>query len=341
MKHIVFCGGGSAGHVMPNIAIIEDVKEQYSISYIGTCGIEKSICESYGVPFYTLTATKLIRGKIIDNLSIPIKLLSSIKQAKKILKEIKPDLVFSKGGYVSLPVAISARLLKIPVISHESDISPGLANKLIKVFSTRYISTFPSIKGATCVGAPMLDSLFKVDKTKAKQTFLFDNRPTILVFGGGSGAKSINNALRGCIKELCATFNVLHVCGKGNIFDNNIYGYKQVEFIDMGIAYACADLAVARCGSNSACELTALKIPTLYIPLQGKHSRGDQVKNAQYFLSLNVCHVLKESQLTPSTLYNSIMKLYGDYKLKNTLKDTCFKRGNNNIKKVIEKVLKG
>lgn len=340
MKKIMFCGGGSAGHVMPNIALSEQLTGCYDILYIGTNGIEKSICNDFNVKFYTFDGVKLVRGKILCNLTIPFKLIKSIKQCKKILKNVKPDLLFCKGGYASLPPAVAAAKLGIPVLTHESDLTAGIANKIIASKSLKVLTSFPAtaktFKNGQYTGSPMREKLFNRDGKKARAELGLDDRPTVLVFGGGSGSRIINDNLRDIVLKLCKQFNVLHVCGKGNAVDNNIYGYRQIEFTDdMGAVYACADYAVARCGSNSAHELIALKIPTLFIPLDNGASRGDQIKNAEYFMSAGLCRVLNERNLTPETLYDSIISLVNDKQLKTALTNCSVKCGNDNIIKEI------
>lgn len=340
----MFCGGGSAGHVMPNIAIYEILRDKYDISYIGTNGIEKNICRSFGVPFSEFEGVKLVRGKILCNLAIPFKLAKSVKQCKSILNKMRPDLLFCKGGYASLPPALAAHKLGIPIITHESDLTAGLANKIIAGKSEKVLTSFSdtaeSFKNGVYTGSPMRNSLFGRDKSKCKERLNLDGRPTVLVFGGGSGSKIINDSLRQSLFELCKRFNVLHLCGRGNAIESNVYGYKQIEFCDdMGLIYACADYAVARCGSNSAHELIALKIPTLFIPLDNGSSRGDQIINAQYFQSRGLCRVLAERDLTAESLTDGIINLTNDEKLKTALERCNTECGNDKIICEIEKAL--
>lgn len=335
MKKILFCGGGSAGHVIPNIALIEELRENYECIYAGTNGIEKTICAENGVEFYEFSAVKLKRGKFFANLALPFRLFKAVGQAQKILEETKPDLVFCKGGYACYPPARAAKKAEIPVITHESDVNAGLANKLIAKNCKKVLTSFPTAAKqlhGICTGSPVRARVFNADKLAARGAFGLDMRPTVVVLGGGSGSEIINKNLREIIVPLCRDFNVLHVCGRGKAVESNVYGYKQIEFTEnMGEVYACASLAVSRCGSNTAFELTALKIPALYIPLENRASRGDQVKNAQYFESAGLCKVLREKQLTPQKLLTSINELYADQKIKTALSRSGIKCGNENI----------
>lgn len=345
MKKIMFCGGGSAGHVIPNIALIEMLKKDFLISYIGTGGIEEKICKTNGIDFYKFEAIKLVRGKILCNLSIPFKLIKSIAKAGEILDKVKPDLLFCKGGFVCIPPAFAAKKRNIPVLTHESDITAGLANKIIARKCKKVLTSFPStahkFKNGIFTGTPMRTNLFARDKVAAKMKYNLDDRPTIIVFGGGSGSEIINKNLRKIAMELCKKYNILHICGKGNTVESNIYGYRQIEFADdMGEIYACADAAVARCGSNSAFELITLKIPTLFIPLENSSSRGDQVKNAKYFKNLGLCRVLSEKNLNNESLKRSIHFLLTDLNLKNALEKSNFECGNDKIIQEIKEVLR-
>lgn len=345
MKKIAFCGGGSAGHVIPNIAIAEELKTTYSVCYIGTDGIEKSICKDYNIDFYEFEGVKLVRGKFFANLLIPFKLKKSVKLCRQILENLRSDLVFCKGGYASLPPALAAAKLGIPVLTHESDLSAGLANKIIARKAERVLTSFPDtakqFKNGVYTGSPMRRGLFNKNALEAKRKLGLDLRPTILVFGGGGGSKIINQTIRRILLPLCKKYNIVHVCGKGNKVSENIRGYTQIEFCeDMGSLYACADYAVARCGSNSAFELIALKKPTLFIPLNNGATRGDQVENAEYFKRKGLCRVLNEDGLSPQTLLSEIENLIADEQLKTALRQDCTECGNKNIIIEIERIFK-
>ncbi len=345
MKKILFCGGGSAGHVIPNLSVIEDMREKYEVCYAGTDGIERELCKNADIPFYTFDAVKYERGTLLTNLKIPYKLFRSVRQAGRIIEEQRPDLVFCKGGYASLPPALAAKRRKIPVITHESDLNIGLANRIISMFAEVTLCSFPEtaerIRRGKYSGTPMRASLFGADPVACRRKAGLDMRPTLLVFGGGGGSEAINAAIGEIADELCTDYNVLHICGKGKSTRQKRRGYKQIEFTnDMGAIYACADFAVARCGSNSANELIALKIPTLFIPLENSRSRGDQVANAEYFHKKGLCRVLPEKQLNAENLKSEIYALIDDRKIKAALDNYNCGRGNVFIINEITKVLR-
>lgn len=344
MKKILFCGGGSAGHVVPNIALIEEL-HGYECVYIGTDGIERDICAENGVEFHLCPAPKLVRGKILCNLSIPFRLFKAVKEAGAIMDEIKPDLVFSKGGYACVPAVLAAHKRHIDIITHESDLNPGLATRFISKKCRKVLTSFPSaaamFPNGVYTGSPIRRNLFSCSKAKALETFGLDFRPTVIVLGGGSGSRAINEAVRKAVPALCKQYNVLHVCGKGNLADSNIYGYKQIEFTgEMGAVYACADAAVSRCGSNTAFELTALKIPALYIPLENSASRGDQIKNAEYFAGIGVAEVLREKLMNEETLRLGITEVLNSAKIKDALSKCAIKSGNDRIRTEVERTIR-
>ena len=312
---------------------------------MGTDGIEKGICAANGIEFFECSAVKLVRGKILCNLLLPFKLFKSVGEAGNILDKQKPDLVFCKGGYACVPAAVAAKKRGIPVITHESDLTAGLANKFIARYCRKVLTSFPSTArdfgNGIFTGSPMRKKLFNRDRVEARAKFGLDMRPTILVLGGGSGSEIINAHVRSVAPVVCKNYNILHICGKGRKIDADIYGYKQIEFADdMGLCYACADVAVSRCGSNAAHELIALKIPTLFIPLENRSSRGDQVKNAEYFENLGLCRVLREGNLTDGALVGRTTALFNDKKIKSALAASAVKCGNEKIVKEILSTLK-
>ena len=318
MKRIVFCGGGTAGHVMPNLALIEKLHRNYEIYYIGSSnGIEKTLLEQFPyVKYYSISTTKLKRKICLDNLFIPIKLIKGINQAKRLLKSISPTIIFSKGGFVSVPTCIAANLLKIPVICHESDMSLGLANKIISRKALHVCCSFAvtanNIPNAIYTGTPISAKLFKGNKEDCYKNFNFDSSlPTLLVVGGSLGAKALNNMIFQCANELTKQFNIIHIVGKGNLCDLKFNNYKQLEFVNnMADIYACSDIVLSRAGSNAINEMLALCKPMLLVPLPKTESRGDQIENANYFQKCGFCDVVYQENLSKDLLINKIIKLY-------------------------------
>lgn len=340
MKKFLFTGGGSAGHVVPNVALIQEILENGNaeIFYIGTDGIEKSIIRDLKIPYYEISCPKLIRSGGFQafkrNLTIPSRFIQAIKQAEKALLLTKPQVVFSKGGYVALPVIFAAKKLKIPCFAHESDFSVGLANKLSagkceKVF-TSFPETAKKMKRGEYSGAPIRKSLFSYSKKDArKQLHIPLKEKVLLVFGGGSGSDCINRAIRSNLNFLTKKYFILHVCGKGNASNLSMRNYMQFEFVaDMGMLYAACDCVISRSGAGAVFEILALKKPALFIPLLGQ-TRGDQTENAEYFFKRGLCRVLKQTQLENLAL--EIEKLFLDEKLKERLNASAFTSGNSKI----------
>lgn len=318
MKKIVLTGGGTAGHVTPNIAIIPTLKEMgYDISYIGTYnGIEKKLIEEIGIPYYGISSGKLRRYFDLKNFTDPFRILKGYFQAKKLIKKLKPDVVFSKGGFVTVPVVFAASKKKIPVVIHESDMSPGLANKLALPKATKICCNFPETKKlfegkATVTGTPIRQELFNGDKEKAKKFCGFeDDKPTILIVGGSTGSVAVNNAIWSVLDELLSTYNVIHICGKDKM--NTKYagkkGYAQFEYVksELPDLFALADIVISRAGANAICELLALKKPNILIPLSLKASRGDQILNAESFQKSGYSYVIDEEKLDDKTLLKAL-----------------------------------
>ncbi len=340
MKKILFTGGGSAGHVIPNIALMEELISQGEIDvcYMGTDGIEKRLVSEWKIPFYQIECPKLIRGggwrAFKENIKIPFRLRKAVKQAIKGLKIYQPDAVFSKGGFVALPVILGARKLKIPCFAHESDFSLGLANKLTKNKCLCMFTSFPEtakkLKRGVYSGAPIRRSLFAHTKAEARLALNIPfNEKVVLVFGGGSGSETLNRALRARLNTLTQQYTILHICGKNNTVKSNVKKYIQFEyFSDMGLLYASADIIVSRAGAGTVFEILALKKPALFVPLE-KASRGDQVENARYFERKGLCHVLREKEL--ENLAEEIEKTIADERLKTKLLESEFTSGNARI----------
>ena len=322
MKRIVFTGGGTAGHVTPNIALFPRLKELgYDIQYIGSYeGIEKKLVADYGIPYYGISTGKLRRYFDPKNFSDPFRVLKGFAEAHRILKELKPDVVFSKGGFVSVPVVRAAASLKIPCIIHESDMTPGLANKLCIPVATKICCNFPETMKdlpadkAVLTGSPIRAELAKGNKFRALELCHFtDGKPVILVIGGSLGAAGVNKLVREALPQLLEDFQVVHICGKDKV-DNlllNTKGYMQFEYVkeDLKDLFAMADVVISRAGANAICELLALRKPNLLIPLSANASRGDQILNARSFEKQGYSYVIEEENLTKETLDSAIKKV--------------------------------
>ena len=323
MKHIVLTGGGTAGHVTPNIAMIPRLKELgYTISYIGSYeGIEKKLIEELGIPYYGIASGKLRRYFDVKNFTDPFKVLKGFFEARKLMKQLKPDVVFSKGGFVTVPVVVAAGRRKIPTFIHESDMTPGLANKLSIPFSTKVCCNFPETVShlpsdkAVLTGTPIRSELLTGSPEKARAfTGFTSQKPVILIIGGSLGAAAVNNAVRAILPELLKDFQVIHLCGKGKVDETlkQTEGYVQYEYIQKELAdlFALADLVISRAGANAICELGALNKPNLLIPLSARASRGDQILNARSFEHLGYSKVLEEEELTDASLLDAVHDLY-------------------------------
>lgn len=346
-------GGGTAGHVNPNLALVPGLTAiKYEIKYIGSKkGIEKEIIERNKIPYFAISSGKLRRYFDIKNFTDPFRVLGGFFEAVNILRKEKPNLVFSKGGFVSVPVVMAASMLKIPVLSHESDITPGLANKIGAKFVDKLLVTFPETledvgEKGILVGSPIRNELFEGDKNKGQEVLKFEeNRTTILVMGGSIGSVKINNALRAALPELLETFNVIHLCGKGNLSEElkDLAGYRQYEYVskEMKDFLQVADLVVSRAGANSIFEFLALKKPNLLIPLSRASSRGDQILNANSFEEKGYSKVLEEEELTETTLKISIQDLYRDREeYIETMRKSDLLDGTPKIIQLIEKYAK-
>ena len=346
MKNIVFTGGGTAGHYSPNLALIPLVKEDFdNIYYIGSVsGPEKSAMQKAGIPYYGITCVKLTRKFTLKNLAIPFKLLKGVNESEKILKKLSPSVVFSKGGYVALPVAIAAHRLKIPLITHESDLSIGLANKVASKYSTAVLTSFEktaqTLPNAYYAGTPLREDLFKPrNKTEILKKYDLDpNKKVLLVTGGSQGSKSINEIVQKCAYTLVKRYNVVHLCGKGKAPEITISGYKAIEFAeDMGELYAIADTAVSRAGANTLFELIALAIPTLAIPLPKGNSRGDQIENAKYFSDNGLIGLLLEENLSEKSFLKALDEVENN---REKIIENCKKTNYRNSAKAIAKYIK-
>lgn len=323
MKKIVLTGGGTAGHVTPNIALLPSLKEAgYEIAYVGSYdGIEKRLIADFDIPYTGISTGKFRRYLDIKNFTDPFRVVKGYSQAKKFLKSYQPDVVFSKGGFVSVPVVRAAASLHIPCIIHESDMTPGLANKLCAPIATKVCCNFPETVNllpadkAVLTGSPIRAELSRGEKIAGLNMCGFTaNKPVIMVIGGSLGAAGVNKAVRDALPKLLEDFQVVHLCGKGKI-DNlllNKEGYKQFEYVKNELCdlFAMADVVISRAGANSICELLALKKPNILIPLPAASSRGDQILNAKSFESQGFSIVLSEDDLTTDLLVDKVHELY-------------------------------
>lgn len=324
MKKIVLTGGGSAGHVTPNLALKSALEENnWELEYIGSAnGIEKQIVEKANIKYHGIASGKLRRYFSLENFTDPFKVLFGVLQAYFIINKLKPNIIFSKGGFVTVPVIIGGYLNKVPVIIHESDMTPGLANKIALRFAKKVCTSFPETlkylpkEKAIHVGTPIRKEIFQGTKEKGLVFSGFnDKKPILLVIGGSLGSEILNNALRSILDKLLTEFQILHVCGKGNLKEEfNKEGYKQFEFIseELPDVLAATDLVLSRAGSNAIFEFLYLKKPHILIPLSKKASRGDQILNAESFRKQGYSMVLQEEEVTPDILYNSIKELYNN-----------------------------
>lgn len=347
MKKIVLTGGGTAGHVTPNIALLPHLKEAgYEVSYIGSYdGIEKRLVGDFDVPYYGISTGKLRRYFDVKNFTDPFRVLKGFAEAKSTLKKITPDVVFSKGGFVSVPVVRAAASLGIPCIIHESDMTPGLANKLCIPVASRVCCNFPETEKhlpagkAVLTGSPIREELATGSKEAGLNICGFHTlKPVIMVIGGSLGAASVNQCVRKALPVLLEKYQVVHICGKGKL-DNlllNTPGYKQFEYVkeELKDFFAMSDIVISRAGANAICELLALKKPNLLIPLSAKASRGDQILNAESFQNQGFSMVLDEDELAEDTLIKAVDELFAkrDFYRKN-MEDSAY---TDSISKIMD-----
>lgn len=323
MKRIVLTGGGTAGHVTPNIALIPELKKRgYEISYIGSYdGIEKKLIEDMKIPYYGISSGKFRRYFDPKNFSDPFRVLKGIREAKKILKKLDPNVIFSKGGFVAVPVALAAKSRRIPTVIHESDMTPGLANRLCIPSAAKVCANFPETLEAlpegkaVLTGTPIRKELFNGDRqTGIRFCGFTTDKPILLIVGGSSGSVLVNNAIRDILPTLLQKYQIIHLCGKGKLDEtlNETEGYVQFEYIkkELSDLLSIADVVISRAGANAICELLALRKPNILIPLGLNASRGDQILNAESFERQGFSKVLKEENLSGITLMDAIEETF-------------------------------
>ena len=352
MKKIVLTGGGTLGHVTPHLALIPRLQENgYEIHYIGTeNGMEAPKMRAVpGITYHAVKSGKLRRYHSWQNFTDPFRVVAGAFQSARLMGRIKPDVVFSKGGFVAVPVVFGAWLHRIPVLCHESDLTPGLANKLCKPFAKRFATTFPECaealgKKAEMTGTPLRPELFSGNREKGLGLLGFDgSKPVLLMMGGSSGAQSVNACLRKALPALTGTFDVAHICGKGNLEPSleGTPGYRQIEFLDEELpdVFACTEMVLSRAGANALCEFQALGRPMLLIPYPKGASRGDQILNAKSLEKRGLCRVLPQEEMNEETLAKAVLDTWeAREELEAALKNAPPADGTERVLELIEEV---
>ena len=354
MKKIVLTGGGTLGHVTPHLSLIPRLQAAgYEVHYVGTeHGMEADKMRSVpGVTYHAVKSGKLRRYFDWKNFTDPFRVIAGAFQSARLMGKIRPDVVFSKGGFVAVPVVFGAWLHRIPVLCHESDLTPGLANKLCKPFASRFATTFPECAEALgakaeMTGTPLRPELFCGSREKGLSLLGFSGKkPVLLMMGGSSGAQSVNACLRQALDQLTGSFDVAHICGRGNL-DSALEGregYRQTEFLDQDLpdVLACTDLVLSRAGANALCEFQALGRPMLLIPYPKGASRGDQILNARSLEKRGLCHVLMQEEMTPDSLAQAIRHTWEDReKLTEALRNAPPADGTARVLEMIEEIQK-
>lgn len=322
-KKIIFTGGGSAGHVTVNLALIPKfLQDDWEVQYIGSeGGIEKQLVKDLEqVTYFGISTGKLRRYLDWNNVKDPFRVMKGVLQASRLIKKQKPNVVFSKGGFVSVPVILGAWLNRVPVVIHESDITPGLANKISIPFATKVCTTFPeTIKHlrtnkAEYVGAIVREELKRGSAERGLTLCEFTkDKPILFIVGGSLGSQRINQVIRASLNQLLPKFQIAHICGKGQIDASlSSEGYKQFEYVNQELSdiMAMSDVVISRAGSNLLFELLALRKPMLLIPLSKKASRGDQLLNAQSFKNQGYAEILFEEELSEVTLLQGVNQVF-------------------------------
>lgn len=350
MKRIVLTGGGTAGHVTPNMALVPTLKEEgFDIHYIGSYeGMEKKLIEEMKIPYHGISSGKLRRYFDVKNFSDPFKVIKGYREAVQLMKTLKPDVVFSKGGFVTVPVVLAAKKKKIPVVIHESDMTPGLANKIAIPCAKKVCCNFPEAAKhigedkALVTGTPIRKELFLGNSKKGMEICGFkDTKPVIMIVGGSSGSKVINEVIRENLDFLLKDFQVIHLCGKGNLDESkkHLEGYMQMEYAKAELPHLLklSDMVISRAGANAICELLALNKPNILIPLSAKASRGDQILNAKSFETQGFSYVIQEEDFSGEALEKAVKYVFEN---KSQYKEAMKKSTEEDSIKVIVDLLK-
>ncbi|MCM1083227.1 MAG: undecaprenyldiphospho-muramoylpentapeptide beta-N-acetylglucosaminyltransferase [Clostridium sp.] len=329
MKKIIMTGGGTAGHVTPNIALIPGLRKKgYDIVYIGSYnGMERRLIEKEGITYFGISSGKLRRYFDWKNFSDPFKVCKGFFESVRIIKKEKPNIVFSKGGFVSVPVVLAAKFCGVPAIIHESDITLGLANKIAIYGAKKVCCNFPetveyiSDHKGVLTGTPIRKDLFEGNEKDAMSLcdFINHSKPVLLIVGGSSGAKTLNEMIRKNLNALLEKYYIIHLCGQGNYEEdlNGVEGYAQFEYVNEELKdiFALSDIILSRAGANSIGEIAALAIPNILVPLTLAQSRGDQILNAKSFVKQGFSVMLEEESLTDQILLNTIESVYNNRKM--------------------------
>lgn len=349
MKKIVFTGGGSAGHVTPNLAIIPHLQKQnWDISYIGSHqGIEKTIIEKEGIPYHSIASGKLRRYFDLKNIKDPFLVMKGVMDAYVTIRKLKPDVIFSKGGFVSVPVVIGGWLNRVPVLLHESDMTPGLANKIALRFASKIFVTFEEAmkhlpkEKVIYTGSPVREDVLRGNLEKGLKFLGFSRKKSVItVMGGSLGAKKINETVRSALPDLLKNYQIVHLCGKGNLDESlqNKEGYRQFEYVheELPDILATTDFVISRAGSNAIFEFLTMQKPMVLIPLSKFASRGDQILNAESFKRQGYASVLYEEDVT----VNSLIKHIEELSHNNETYKTALKKynGKEAIKTIIQHI---
>ncbi len=311
MATICLTGGGSGGHVVPALALVPQLKKHFdNIVFIGIDKpLDKKLVEECDIPFFAVESAPFSRGDLLKNVRLPFQLSRGISASIDILKSFSADVVFMKGGYASLPAALAAKKLSVPIVVHESDYSLGLANKLVSGFATKVLTSFPETAGGTFVGNPVRQEILTADKSRAKARYGVSDMPVVTVVGGSQGSETLNRAIVEAL-PLLAEYEIIHVTGKGACPETSAEHYRGIEYADdIFDIFALSDVVVSRAGANTLFELAAMGKRTVAVPLpRGSHSRGDQQQNARSFAARGYVYPLEQKDLTPTTLADAVKK---------------------------------
>ncbi len=354
MARIVLTGGGTAGHVIPNLALYPYLTSRgYEVLYIGSKhGMERGLVEREGLGYFPVAAGKLRRYFDVKNAYDIARVAKGFMEALQLVRRLKPDLLFSKGGFVSTPVVWAASLAGIPVVIHESDMTPGLANRLSIPFAAKICCAFPETldvlkkKNTVHTGMPIRDELFKGDGDTGRNICgFYEKKPVLLVIGGSQGSRFLNSTVRGCLTEILKFFNVCHICGKGGKAPEllNKSGYSQFEYVkrQMPHFYDMADIVLSRAGATTLFELLALNKANILVPLPLSASRGDQILNAESFERQGFSFVAREESVSSKKLADTILSVYRDReKYIEKMKTICPEKSCELVVNAIENVLR-